>query len=76
MPDQLADSLANLMKAQKVKTAAVMTLQLPYSLEVRQFLLPALKKAGIDGQSVYDHLTKVLLKIQEVTCNKLAIPSY
>lgn len=48
MPDQLADSLAKLMKAQKVKTAAVMTLQLPYSLEVRQFLLPALKKQGID----------------------------
>ena len=48
MPDQLAESLVNLMKAQKVKTAAVMTLQLPYSLEVRQFLLPALKKAGID----------------------------
>lgn len=48
MPDQLADSLAKLMKAQNVKTAAVMTLQLPYSLEVRQFLLPALKKQGID----------------------------
>ena len=48
MPDQLAESLATLMKAQKIKTAAVMTLQLPYSLEVRQFLLPALKKAGID----------------------------
>jgi branched-chain amino acid transport system substrate-binding protein len=48
MPDQLAEALVKLMKAQNVKTAAVMTLQLPYSLEVRQFLLPALKKAGID----------------------------
>ncbi len=48
MPDDLAESLAALMTRSGIKTAAVMTLQLPFSLEVRQFLLPALEKAGID----------------------------
>ena len=48
MPDELAGELAKLMKKNGIRTAAVMTLQLPFSLEVRQFLLPALKSAGID----------------------------
>ena len=48
MPDEFAAQLAALLKKQNVKTVAVLTLQLPYSLEVRQHLTPALKKAGIN----------------------------
>ena len=48
MPDDLATSLAKLMKEQNVGSAAVLTLQLPFSLEVRQHLLPALEKEGIE----------------------------
>jgi branched-chain amino acid transport system substrate-binding protein len=55
MPDVLAKSLADLMKAQNVKTASVLTLQLPYSLEVKQYILPALKDAGINVLSARDY---------------------
>lgn len=55
MPDVLAKSLADLMKSQNVKTASVLTLQLPYSLEVKQYIVPALKEAGINVLSARDY---------------------
>ena len=48
IPDQIASELVRLMQEQGVKTAAVNSLQLPFSQEIRQFLLPALEKAGIE----------------------------
>ncbi|MBI4969482.1 MAG: amino acid ABC transporter substrate-binding protein [Rhodospirillales bacterium] len=47
IPDRMATELATMMKGQGVKTAAVTGVQLPFSIEIRKFLMPALEKAGI-----------------------------
>jgi branched-chain amino acid transport system substrate-binding protein len=47
MPDRLGAELAKFLVQQKLKTAAVTTLQLPFSLEVKKYLMPALESAGI-----------------------------
>ncbi len=47
IPDRLGAELAKFLVAEKVKTAAVTTLQLPFSLEVKKYLMPALEQAGI-----------------------------
>ena len=43
LPDRLAAELVKFLQAQKAKTVAVTTLQLPFSLEVKKFLMPALE---------------------------------
>ena len=47
-PDRVAAELVKLLKANGIKSAAVISNVLPFSSENRQFLLPALKKAGIE----------------------------
>ncbi len=47
MPDRVGEELAKFLSAQGVKTAAVLTNQLPFGMEVRTYLMPALQKAGI-----------------------------
>lgn len=47
IPDRMAEELAKMLTANGAKTAAVITNQLPFSLEIKQFLIPALDKAGI-----------------------------
>ena len=47
IPDRMAEELAKMLQANGVKSAAVLTNQLPFSLEIKQFLVPALAKAGI-----------------------------
>jgi branched-chain amino acid transport system substrate-binding protein len=47
IPDKMAPALVKLMQEQGVKTVAVNTLQLPFSQELKKFLMPALKEAGM-----------------------------
>jgi len=47
-PDKVAVELVALLKDNGIKTAAVISNMLPFSAENRQYLLPALKKAGIE----------------------------
>jgi len=47
IPDRIASELAKMAKQKGVKSAAVIANVLPFSQENRQFLLPALKAAGI-----------------------------
>jgi len=47
IPDRMAEELAKMLTANGAKSAAVLTNQLPFSLEIKQFLIPALQKAGI-----------------------------
>ena len=47
IPDRMAEELAKMLQANGAKSAAVLTNQLPFSLEIKQFLIPALEKAGI-----------------------------
>lgn len=48
MPDRFAEAIADTLKANGLKTAAILTDQLPFALEVKSFLVPVLKTAGID----------------------------
>ena len=47
MPDRFGQAIADALKSYGIKSVAVLTAQLPFSLEVKSYLLPALKKAGI-----------------------------
>ena len=47
-PDKQSAVIASLLKSQGVKSAALVTNQLPYTQENKKFILPALKKAGIE----------------------------
>lgn len=47
IPDRMAEELAKMLVEQSATTVALNTLQLPFSLEMRSFLLPALEKAKI-----------------------------
>ncbi len=47
IPECMAAELAKMLKANGAKSAAVLTNQLPFSLEIKQFLIPELEKAGI-----------------------------
>jgi len=46
-PDGMAGAMVSLLETVGVKTVAMTTLQLPFSLEIKQYLVPALAKAGI-----------------------------
>jgi branched-chain amino acid transport system substrate-binding protein len=47
IPDRMATELVAMMQAQGVGSVAIITNQLPFSLEIKQFLVPALEAAGI-----------------------------
>ncbi|WP_404863483.1 amino acid ABC transporter substrate-binding protein [Georhizobium sp. MAB10] len=47
IPDRMGEELAKFMKAEGVETAAVIANELPFSQEIRSFLLPALEAEGI-----------------------------
>lgn len=46
-PDAVAASIVSVLQAQHYKTAAVIAVQLPFSLELEKYILPDLAKAGI-----------------------------
>lgn len=48
IPDRMGPELAAMMKKANVKSAAVLSNVLPFSKEVKSFLLPALAKEGIE----------------------------
>jgi branched-chain amino acid transport system substrate-binding protein len=50
MPDRFAPAVAAALKANGVKQVAVLTAQLPFALEVKSYLMPALEKAGITAK--------------------------
>ncbi len=47
MPDRVAAAIANLMKAQKYSSVAIIGNQLPFALEMKKFLVPEIGKAGM-----------------------------
>src|SRR5690349_6695502 len=48
IPDRIATELTAMMKTANVKSAAIVSNVLPFSKEIKNFLEPELKKAGID----------------------------
>jgi branched-chain amino acid transport system substrate-binding protein len=82
IPDRLAAELVKFLVSQKVKSAAVTTLQLPFSLEVKKFLMPALASANLKvvvndeyAPDVKD-LTATLTKIKQAAPDATVSLSY
>lgn len=82
LPDRMAAELVKFLQAQKAKTVAVTTLQLPFSLEVKKFLMPALESAGLKivvndeyAPDVKD-LTATLTKIKQAAPDAVLSLSY
>ena len=71
LADRFGDALIKFLQAEKVKTVAISTLQLPFSLEVKKYLVPALQAAGIkivvndDYPPDVKDLTATLSKIKQ-----------
>lgn len=55
MPDRQAKAIVDLLQAQKFTSAAVLTVQLPFALELKGFLLPLLEKANIKVTNTADY---------------------
>ena len=82
IPDRLAAELIKFLQAQKVKTVAISTLQLPFSLEVKKFLMPALESSGLKvvvndeyAPDVKD-LTATLTKIKQAAPDAVLMLCY
>jgi branched-chain amino acid transport system substrate-binding protein len=82
IPDRMAAELVKFLTQQKIKTVAVTTLQLPFSLEVKKFLMPALASAGLNvvvndeyAPDVKD-LTATLTKIKQAAPDAVLSLSY
>jgi branched-chain amino acid transport system substrate-binding protein len=82
IPDRLAAELVKFLQAQKAKTVAISTLQLPFSLEVKKFLMPALESSGLKvvvndeyAPDVKD-LTATLTKIKQAAPDAVLMLCY
>ena len=82
MPDKQAEALVAMMKAQGVKTAAINTLQLPFSQEIKKFLMPELAKTDIKVVVNEEYapdtkdLTATLTKIKQASPDAVISLSY
>ena len=82
MPDKQAAALVAMLKAEGVKTAAINTLQLPFSQEVKKFLMPELAKTDIKVVVNEEYapdtkdLTATLTKIKQAAPDAVISLSY
>ena len=82
IPDSMGRELAQFMKAEGVETAAILANELPYSQEVRSFLLPALEEAGIEVVADQSYppdikdMTSVLVDVKSKTPGAVIALSY
>jgi branched-chain amino acid transport system substrate-binding protein len=82
IPDRLAAELVKFLQAQKANTVAISTLQLPFSLEVKKFLMPALElsslKVVVNDEYAPDvkDLTATLTKIKQAAPDAVLMLCY
>ncbi len=82
MPDKQAAALVALLKAEGVRTAAINTLQLPFSQEIKQFLMPEIAKTDIkvvvneEYSPETKDLTATLTKIKQASPDAVISLSY
>lgn len=72
IPDRMAVELVKLLKANNVKTAVILSNILPFTKEIKGFLEPELKKAGIDVKLNTEYppdikdMTSVLIQVKQL----------
>lgn len=81
-PDRIGRELAAMMKANGVKSAALLTNVLPFTKEVKQFLEPALRAEGIELRVNEEYppdikdMTAVLTKVKQANPDAVLSLSY
>jgi branched-chain amino acid transport system substrate-binding protein len=73
-PDRMAVAIVQLLQAQNYKTAAILTVQLPFALELKKFLIPALDQAGIKVVASTDYPADIKDMTATLTTIKQAAP--
>jgi branched-chain amino acid transport system substrate-binding protein len=73
-PDRTAKAIADLLKSKGYKSAALLTVQLPFALEVKKFLPPLLAEAGIKVVSASDYPADIKDMTPTLTAIKEAAP--
>jgi branched-chain amino acid transport system substrate-binding protein len=82
IPDRMAEELVKMLQSQNVKTVGMLVNQLPFSLEIKQFLVPALEGAGIKILVTSDYppdvkdMTAALTTIKAVNPDAVLALSY
>lgn len=74
IPDRMAEELVRLLQSQGAKSVAVLTNQLPFSLEIQKFLMPALEQAGIAVATAQDYPPDIKDMTAMLTAVKAANP--
>ena len=81
-PDRQSEEMTKLLKSQGVKSAALITNQLPYTQENKKFMVPALRKAGIrllvneDYPPNVKDLTALLTKVKNANPDAVLAYTY
>ena len=82
IPDRIGAELTALLKTQDVKSAAVIANILPFTKEIKNFLEPELKKAGIDIKLSTEYppdikdMTSVLTQIRQANVDAVLALAY
>lgn len=82
IPDRIGAELTALLKTQNVKSAAVIANILPFTKEIKNFLEPELKKAGIDIKLSTEYppdikdMTSVLTQIRQANVDAVLALAY
>lgn len=82
IPDQIGPELAAMLVASKVKSVAVLANVLPFTKEIKTFLEPALKKAGIEVRFSTEYppdikdMTSVVAQIKQANVDGVLALSY
>jgi branched-chain amino acid transport system substrate-binding protein len=82
MPDRVAAAIVDQMKAGGFKNVAVIGNQLPFALEVKKFLLPAMNKAGMKMVAGSDYppdikdMTALLTSVKQANPDAVVALSY
>lgn len=74
IPDRMAEELVRLLQSQGAKSVAVLTNQLPFSLEIQKFVMPALEQAGIAVATAQDYPPDIKDMTAMLTAVKAANP--
>jgi len=82
IPDRLGSELAAMLKAQNVKSVAVLANVLPFTKEIKTFLEPELKKAGIEVKLSTDYppdikdMTSTLTQVKQLNPDAVIALAY
>jgi branched-chain amino acid transport system substrate-binding protein len=82
IPDRIGHELATMLKSQNVKSVAVLSNVLPFTKEIKNFLEPELKKAGIEVKVTAEYppdisdMTSTLTQVKQANVDAVLALAY